>query len=387
MKNIQIILNAILSKDIFEYILIDREFIITYASSGIKKYTSCTFQKGDEVFDICPELVGSEDKLKEILENPTLIYFLETIHKNDYYLNLSIEYYDANTLLILFHNITEATYRQQKLLQYSNESILLNKTLEKVLNNQNALLFITQSNEITYANEQFMEYFDIKRVADIKRKNLFIYKYFDDSLTSYDALFERVNNKEEYIVIKNDTFIMQAKTIEDTHKLFTLTKVTNLTKEIQTDSLTGAYNKRYFNSKIEHVLAHHEKAIIAVIDMDDFKKINDTYGHQIGDNVLVEFTNLVQDNIRIDDIFSRWGGEEFLLLLRNISLEDAMIKIEFIRTLIDAFTFTHIGHMTVSIGVAYTDEKDSVHTLLKRADEALYEAKSDGKNRVVFKKV
>lgn len=387
MKKIQIILNSILSKDIFEYILIDREFFIKDASSGIKKYTSCDFEKGDEVFDICPELVGSEEKIKEILENPTLIYFLETIHKNDYYLNLSVEYYDANTFLVLFHNITDTTHRQQKLLQYSNESILLNKTLEKILNNQNALLFITQSNEISYANEQFMEYFKIKRVSDIKRKNLYVYKYFDDSLTSYDALFERVNNKEEYIIINNDTFILQAKVIEDTHRLFTLTKVTNLTKKIQTDPLTGAYNKRYFNNKIENIIANSEKAVIAVLDLDDFKHINDTYGHQIGDNVLVEFTNLVQENIRIDDIFSRWGGEEFLLLLSNINLEDAMIKIEFIRTLIDAFTFTHVGHMTVSIGVAYTDEKDSVDTLLKRADEALYEAKSDGKNRVVFKKV
>jgi len=387
MKNIQLILNAILSKDIFEYILIDRKFVITYVSSGIKKYTSDIPQEGDEIFNLCPELVGSEEKIKEILENPTLIYFLETLHKNGYYLNLTVEYYDANTLLVLLHNITDTTHKHQKLLQYSNESILLNKTLEKILNNQNALLFITQSNEVTYANKQFIEYFDIKRVSDIKRKNLLLYKYFDDSLISYDALFERVHNKEEYIVIKNDTFILQVKIIEDTHKLFTLTKVTKLTQKIQTDPLTGAYNKRYFNNKIEKIIDKNEKCIVAVIDLDDFKKINDTYGHQIGDNVLVEFTNLVQNNIRNDDIFSRWGGEEFLLLLCDISLDDAIKKIEFIRILIDAFNFTDIGHLTISIGVAYTDEKDSVHTLLKRADEALYEAKKYGKNRVQFKKV
>lgn len=387
MKNIQLILNAILSKDIFEYILIDRKFVITYVSSGIKKYTSDIPQEGDEIFNLCPELVGAEEKIKEILENPTLIYFLETLHKNGYYLNLTVEYYDANTLLVLLHNITDTTHKHQKLLQYSNESILLNKTLEKILNNQNALLFITQSNEVTYANKQFIEYFDIKRVSDIKRKNLLLYKYFDDSLISYDALFERVHNKEEYIVIKNDTFILQVKIIEDTHKLFTLTKVTKLTQKIQTDPLTGAYNKRYFNNKIEKIIDKNEKCIVAVIDLDDFKKINDTYGHQIGDNVLVEFTNLVQNNIRNDDIFSRWGGEEFLLLLCDISLDDAIKKIEFIRILIDAFNFTDIGHLTISIGVAYTDEKDSVHTLLKRADEALYEAKKYGKNRVQFKKV
>jgi diguanylate cyclase (GGDEF)-like protein len=283
------------------------------------------------------------------------------------------------------HNITDNTLTQQKLLQYSNESILLNNTLQKILDNQNALLFVTHNNEISYTNQQFMEYFSIKEVTDIRRKNLQLYKSFDPLLETYDALFERVNAKEEYVVINQDTFILQATWIESTHKLFTLTKVTKLTKEMQKDTLTGAYKKNYFNLQLEKLIENHEDCILVVLDLDNFKQVNDTYGHQAGDDVLKEFVLLIQDNIRGDDLFARWGGEEFLLLLKHTNIDNALKKIESLRHIIDTYIFKHVGHITSSFGVAYKEESDDLHSLLQRADKALYEAKNRGKNRVIFK--
>ena len=386
MKNIQIILNAVLSKDIFEYILVNKNFEVTNISTNIDKYLGDKPQIGDDILTFLPELVGSEKEVKEIFSKPNLNYSLESVYKNDYYINISIEHYDENTLLILLHNITDITRSKQQLLQYSNESILLNNTLEKILDRQNALLFVTYNDEITYTNEQFVRYFGLKRIHDIGREDLKIYKYLDSSLESYNALYERVNSKEEYVIINQDTFILQATLIEHGHKLFTLTKITKLSNEMQIDSLTGAYKKHYFNLQLGKLLENNKEAILVVLDLDNFKDVNDTHGHQVGDDVLKEFVGIIQKNIRSDDVFARWGGEEFLLLLQYTNIENALKKIERLRLLIDEHDFKHIEHLTVSFGVARKEEYDDMHSLIQRADKALYEAKDSGKNCVVFKK-
>jgi len=387
MKNIQKILNAVLSKNIVEYILIDKNFKILDKSEGVPQYLERMPKLGDDALQLLPEFVGSEEDILAIFETPTFSFLLESVYKNDYYVNVSVEHYDENVALILLHNITDITLTQQKLLQYSNESILMNNTLQKILDSQNALLFVTNHEEITYVNEQFMEYFSINRVNEVKRRNLKIYQYLDGKLDGYDALFERVNSKEEYVIINNDTFILQASCIESTHRLFTLTKVTKLTHDMQIDTLTGAYKKSYFNSHLEKLIREKKEGVLVVLDIDDFKKINDTYGHQVGDIVLKEFASLIKENIRGTDIFARWGGEEFLLLLEDTNVENAMMKVERLRVLIDTHVFTNIEHMTASFGLAKKEESDDIHTLLHRADKALYEAKDAGKNRLQFKKL
>jgi len=382
----QIILNAILSKDRFEYILVDKKFKIYDFSLGVNKYFKKIVQNGEDVTEILPELVGSEKEIEEIFRNKTVTYELESVYKNDQYVNLSVEHYNEDILLILLHNITDKTVSQQKILQYSNESILLNSTLQKILDSQNALVFVTNNNEISYTNEQFLKYFGVKRVSDIKRNNLRIYTYLDNNLESYDALFERVNSKEEYILINKDTFILQATWIESTNKLFTLTKVTNLSNKIQIDTLTGVYKKAYFNTYVEHMIRKNEEGVLVVLDIDNFKLINDTYGHQTGDHVLKEFAMLIHDNIRSDDVLARWGGDEFLLLLQHTSKEFAFKKLENLRILVSEHTFNEVGHLTASFGVAWKEENDDLHSLLQRADRAVYEAKKSGKNCVKFKK-
>jgi diguanylate cyclase (GGDEF)-like protein len=135
------------------------------------------------------------------------------------------------------------------------------------------------------------------------------------------------------------------------------------------------------------MIKNKKEGVVVVMDIDDFKKINDTHGHLIGDDALKEFAALINNNIRTNDVFARWGGEEFLLLLQGTTQEYAMLKVEEIRKVVHNYVFTTIGQMTSSFGVAWKEESDDVHSLLQRADKALYEAKTSGKNKVVFKKL
>ena len=121
-----------------------------------------------------------------------------------------------------------------------------------------------------------------------------------------------------------------------------------------------------------------------MFDIDFFKRVNDTYGHDMGDYVLEEFSRVVTANIRDTDIFGRWGGEEFLLLAPNETYDGALILAEKIRKSVELHNFERVGQITISIGFTICDDHADKEKLLKRVDEALYEAKERGRNRVVY---
>lgn len=134
--------------------------------------------------------------------------------------------------------------------------------------------------------------------------------------------------------------------IDLTHKLFTLSKVTNIFNkthnleiELQIDPLTQIYRKSYFDIALEKELVHNNNVALAVIDIDDFKMINDTYGHPIGDLVLKEFADTIKNYLRSDDIFARWGGEEFLILFKRTDANNALIITQKICKIIEDHNF------------------------------------------------
>lgn len=156
------------------------------------------------------------------------------------------------------------------------------------------------------------------------------------------------------------------------------------------DQLTGLYNRRRMDELLSYEISRlHEGETfgLLVLDIDHFKDINDTYGHEVGDTVLKEVTQCVNDVTRAHDILSRWGGEEFMCLATHASLEQATGLAERIRHYIERHSFTDVGHLTVSIGVANATSADTIRTLFNRADAALYEAKHLGRNRVCSKAV
>jgi len=153
-----------------------------------------------------------------------------------------------------------------------------------------------------------------------------------------------------------------------------------------TDHLTGIYNRKWLNNylkeRFEQYRRYQTELSIMLLDIDRFKKINETYGHNVGDEVLVKVAQLIRESSRTTDAYGRWSGEEFLIVLPNTGLEGAEIKAKAIREAIADEVFS-IGQVTCSIGVTeITSTEQQPHDLIKLADNALYEAKIVDRNRV-----
>jgi diguanylate cyclase (GGDEF)-like protein len=160
----------------------------------------------------------------------------------------------------------------------------------------------------------------------------------------------------------------------------------NLEILASTDSLTNIYNRSKYDEiitrEIERANRYNRFLSMIMFDVDVFKKINDTYGHLVGDHVLKTLVSLTKEEMRGADYLIRWGGDEFILVLPETNLEGAKGLAERIRDLIANYKFDDIETLTVSFGVTHFCKGDTEHIIFKRADEALYKAKINGGNRV-----
>ncbi|MCU9615019.1 GGDEF domain-containing protein [Caldibacillus lycopersici] len=151
------------------------------------------------------------------------------------------------------------------------------------------------------------------------------------------------------------------------------------------DSLTEIPNRRKlglnFESLLKSALLNNHEISVIFADLDNFKKVNDQFGHDVGDVVLKEFTNLIRNNLSEQEFFGRWGGEEFMII-SPISLQQAMKLAELLRNSIEQHHFAMVKNVTASFGVASYQPGDSKESLIKRADIALYQSKKYGKNQV-----
>lgn len=157
-----------------------------------------------------------------------------------------------------------------------------------------------------------------------------------------------------------------------------------------TDKLTGAANRHVFHAIFTHVAAsarrRSEPVALMYIDIDNFKAVNDEYGHNAGDRVLQQLADIVRGNIRQTDTVCRWGGDEFLVLMGNCTSDSACQAAEKIRRGMAAHAFRFSDaehHLSVSIGISQHRETDRMESLIGRADTALYESKRQGRNRIV----
>lgn len=154
-----------------------------------------------------------------------------------------------------------------------------------------------------------------------------------------------------------------------------------------TDALTGLANRRYMTELLELEFKRQERYehgfSIIMIDLDKFKQVNDVFGHEAGDQVLTQAANLLKTSLRASDTSSRWGGEEFLILLPETQNSNSLHVAENLRKTIEAQLHYADYRVTVSVGVASFRPEDSLRSLVKRADDALYKAKERGGNQVV----
>jgi diguanylate cyclase (GGDEF)-like protein len=172
----------------------------------------------------------------------------------------------------------------------------------------------------------------------------------------------------------------------------TSTRVSKLQSMAATDVLTGLVNRRQFNSQLDAEIARAKRyrgpLSLALFDIDDFKKVNDFYGHPTGDRILQELGLLISNNVRESDISARYGGEEFALILPETGQIDAYELLERLRAMIERTVFCLPDNpmtVTISVGVAQLDaEEAKSYELIEKADAALYQAKKQGKNQVVY---
>jgi len=176
------------------------------------------------------------------------------------------------------------------------------------------------------------------------------------------------------------TFVIITKVSEENKQM------EQLKTEAVTDVLTGLFNRNYFEKEVVRKVSEmdnmQKSTCLLMIDIDFFKNVNDTFGHNVGDILLKELSGLLTCTVWEQNDVIRWGGEEFIVLMYNISLREAIEYAEKIRKTIEEHYFHTVGKITVSIGVAEKERDEKIQPWLKRADDALYKAKNDGRNRI-----
>ncbi len=222
------------------------------------------------------------------------------------------------------------------------------------------------------------------RVENIDERKITVDMKYDNELKILHDEFNKLLNK---ISIEENNRVELLRGMNQKLEF----EVEKRTKELQyiaiTDGLTQLYNRTKMDmelQKLEGIYKRYGRVFsVIMIDIDYFKSVNDTFGHQVGDSVLKEFAKILKENIRNTDFIGRWGGEEFLIVCPETSEENATTLALNLRKQIEETLFEKVGHKTMSVGVAQIKEEMDLDTLINNADNAMYFAKENGRNRVV----
>jgi diguanylate cyclase (GGDEF)-like protein len=276
-------------------------------------------------------------------------------------------------------DIMLAVYDQNRLPVFYNKKLLSflgYKSLQIFLTEYHALSKKFENNEDCYYSEKQNEVEWLEEIKDIEVDKRIVSMRGTDMLESkffLVSLSDKTQSNNIIVTFSEVTSIVEKKQ--------------QYKQDAYTDELTQIDNRARFNILFDKAIeTSKEKQIplsIVLLDIDNFKHVNDCHGHVVGDNVLKLFTALILDNIRVEDSFSRWGGEEFVLLLSDTALKNAKDIAENLRGVIENYDFGIDKKLTCSFGVTIGNEGDTSGSLFERVDKALYKAKNGGRNRVV----
>ncbi len=291
-------------------------------------------------------------------------------------------------------NVTINYYNDEHRIIESDESGLPISIVKFVLRSKNAVILMDAGDEGKFTSDPHIMRNKVKSVICmplLNRNKLIGLLYLENNLMS-DAF------TSQQIQVLNMLSSQAAISLENARLYQSLEmKVDERTKELKslnrrymelsiTDQLTGVFNRRkideVLNFEFDKTIKESKTLSIALLDIDKFKNINDTYGHLTGDKVLVQLARTVQSFRDKSYTFGRWGGEEFILICPNTPIDQAVEVAEKLRVHIAETEFEEVGHLTCSVGVSYTNGSTSVDTCLQEMDEALYKAKENGRNRV-----
>ncbi len=282
--------------------------------------------------------------------------------------------------------------------------------LQNVLDHEKNLLLVTDFHKALFANRAFLETFNAAdvdtfnaRCIDIEALFLPFPGYLHGGLCKEGERFiDLVERSEEnrrmvtMIGAQGEPRAYHINISRIVHEaleafLISLTDITRMNieklsteKKAYHDQLTGLYNRNKFDELFElemnRVKRYGVQSSLVMLDIDHFKRFNDTYGHLIGDKVLVALADTIAHNIRNTDVFARWGGEEFILLLPETPLHAACKLVEKLRQKVHEIEIEEAAPVTASFGVTQLRSDDTLKSAFRRADEALYEAKGAGRD-------
>ncbi|GIX40725.1 MAG: GGDEF domain-containing protein [Leptospiraceae bacterium] len=418
-----------IKEDIKILIVEDSKLSREYTNQILKKYynTIYTAENGIEGIEIfktyLPDIVITDIRMPE-MDGLTMLKEMKKINNNFYSIVLSA--HDEKDILktSILHGVTRFITKPIKIeeLVKTIESIkknilftkklnLQNQLIENILNSLDIIVAISDGNELYALNQYGLNLIGYSSIEEFRKEHKCICEFFinepgfiqntDNWLSKLETLEEEKRKILIYDVKlkQNRIFFVNAKPfLEDPQKkivsFYDITLQEKQKEELKKlatiDFLTGIYNRHHFHTILQF---QFEKQIrypqlkpfaILMMDLDHFKEINDKHGHLIGDEVLKEFAHLVKNNIRKSDFFARWGGEEFIILVPETNREKALQLGEKIRSLVENHFKNNykLPKVTVSIGISIYSSNDTIHSLIERADQALYMAKRNGRNRV-----
>jgi diguanylate cyclase len=228
--------------------------------------------------------------------------------------------------------------------------------------------------------EQYSE--KISKTDDIKELNQLLAQLMDETKQMQKSA---LNYRNDFLAARAEVSMAQDKINQ------LETELQEMGEKVHEDHLTGILNRRgldnAFDRETSRSIRHKTPLCFALLDIDNFKQLNDTHGHKVGDDALVYLVESVKDTTRPEDVVSRYGGEEFVILLPNTSLEEAVQILSRIRRNLTKKFFLHENKrllITFSAGVAQLRAGESQESVFKRADEAMYRAKKGGKNQILI---
>jgi len=286
------------------------------------------------------------------------------------------------------------------------------KTLELhfILDSQENMILVFNEYNVSSANKTFLKFFKLKTINDFignnKPINSFFLdenKYFYTHKEDWISEIMKLEDMKRVVCMENSfkekrIFRIDIKTFfhKTKHYVISFTDITELqeyTYELQYkashDSLTKLLNRQKFNEELSkeilREIRYQHNLSILMLDIDDFKKVNDTYGHDVGDMVLIDLSNILKNTIRTTDYAARWGGEEFMVLLPETSIDETSRIANKLRENVENYLPENIDlPITISLGVAeFIPNEHSQDDFTKNVDIALYQAKRTGKNKVV----
>jgi len=279
--------------------------------------------------------------------------------------------------------ITEVSDAFCEVSGYSRDELLGNTHRVVKHPDNTASVFRMLWTTITQGLPYFSEVKNLSKSGEELWFNSYIYPEFDDNgkISGYVALRHNITDKKK---LEKLNLELEDRIQERTKEL----EISNgkLQELSRTDPLTKVFNRRYFEEKvmieINRATRYDLEFSVILLDIDHFKMINDTYGHLEGDRILIQIARIMAEMLRNSDTVARWGGEEFVILLPEQSLQNGIQLAERLRTHIEKSYIDDL-QVTASMGVAVLDHGDTLSSLFTKVDKALYRAKELGRNRVI----